>query len=314
MPIMRHLAVLAMPFALMFSSNTSWAGDAATGPSTVVASQGGVVVTLDDIDAFAKSIPEGQRAGFFGKPQRIENTVTNLLLQKQLAAEARKLGLDKESIAQVQLRLAEDEALAKLRMQRLRESMKMPDFNQLAKEDYIANKKSYITRGALTVKHILVDTKERSDAEALTLAKKIETDVRAHPDQFDALVEKYSEDPSKESNHGRMDDAGDASKYVPEFAEASAKLTKPGEISPIVKTKYGYHIIKLIERTADKPRTFEQMQYEIVNRLRNEYTEKQLRNHVDTLRNLPMDANADLVASLRERYDRPSTTTPAQPK
>ena len=101
---------------------------------------------------------------------------------------------------------------------------------------------------------------------------------------------------------GVIEDAGDASKYVPEFAVAASALKKPGDVSAPVKTSYGFHVIKLMERTSDKPASFAEMKDQIVSRLRSEYIEKQVRTFTDTLRNLPIDANADLVASLRTRF------------
>jgi peptidyl-prolyl cis-trans isomerase C len=161
---------------------------------------------------------------------------------------------------------------------------------------------------------VLIDTKGRGEAEALKLAETVQKEARAHPDQFDALVEKYSDDPSKGANRGRMDDAGDASRYVAEFAAAATKLAKPGEISPVVKTEYGYHVLKLVERTADKPRAFAEVKPEIVARLRSEYIDKQVRTYSDTLRNQPLDANPDLVASLRTRYGQVETVPAAAKK
>jgi peptidyl-prolyl cis-trans isomerase C len=299
-----------------FAAHTSIAAEPAESnlPAGVVAKQGDATVTLDDIDAFAARIPAEQRAGFFNSPTRIEGVITNLLLQRQLAADARKAGLDRDPLVVRQLALAEDEALSKVRMQRYREGLKLPDFEELAQEEYVAHKEKYIRRGQLVVKHVLISTKSRGDDEAKKLAETVEKEAQAHPDQFDALVEKYSEDPSKESNRGEMDDAGNASKYVPEFAAAASALKKVGDISPPVKTPFGYHVIKLTERTSDKPRTFAEVKPEIVARLRNDFVEKQVRTYSDTLRNQPVDANPDLVASLRTRYGQVQNAPEAEPE
>jgi len=282
-------------------------------PSTVVASQGGASITLDDIDAFAAGIPDDKRAGFFNSPMRIESIISQLLVQKQLAAEARALGLDKDAKVQRQIQLAEDDALSKARMLKFRADIKLPDFNQLAQEEFIAHKENYIVRGRVDVKHILINTKTRSESEAKALAETVLKEATAHPDQFDALVEKYSEDPSKGANHGLMMDAGDK-KYVHEFSTAASALKKPGELSPLVKTDFGFHIIKLVERTPDKKPAFAEVKDQIVAKLRSDYIDKQLKTHGDTLRNQPMDANPELVGSLRDRYGAatdPETTVPA---
>jgi peptidyl-prolyl cis-trans isomerase C len=168
-------------------------------PSTVVASRGGASVTLNDVDAFAAKIPLAQRPGFFNSPARIQNAIDNLLLQKQLAAEARAAGLDKDPIVALQVEQAGTETLAAAQMRRYRENLKLPDFKPLAKEEFIAHKEKY---------------------------------------------------------------------------------AKAGEKAP----------------------TFDDVKDRIIRELRDAYIEKQVRTHSDERRNQPLDANPDLVGSLRTRY------------
>lgn len=301
--------------SLLMGTHAAIAADAApTGaPSTVLAKQGGAVVTLEDMDAFSARIPEGQRAGFFNSPTRIDGVITNLLLQKQLAAEARKAGLDHDPAVQRQVALAAEEALGNVQLQRFKANIKLPDFSQLAQEDYIAHKKNYLVRGKQEVQHILISTKTRSEADAKALAETVTQEAKAHPDQFDALVEKYSDDPSKTSNQGHMDNAGDATKYVPEFAAAASALKAVGDISPPVKTSFGFHVMKLIARTSDTQRSFAEVKGDIIEQLGKEYSEKQMRTYTDTMRNLPLDGNAEMLATLRTRYGEAEVPPPAPP-
>ena len=283
-------------------------------PSTIVASQGGAIVTLEDLDAFAAGIPEAQRAGFFNSPTRIENLVTQLLVQKQLAAEARSSGLDKKPLVQTQVALAVDDSLAKARMAQFRDDLKVPDFDELAQEEFIAHKEAYVVRGEIDVEHVLIDTKTRTEAEAKAIAEKVEKEARADPADFEALIEKYSDDASKTSNKGMMLDAGNDKKYLDAFAEAARALKKPGEISPVIQTSYGFHVLKLVKRTEDKVPSFAEAKPAIVAKLRTQYIDKQVQGHTDALRNQPIDANADLVASLRKRYvpEQSADATPAK--
>ncbi len=302
MPVLFTVALIVSPCA--------FAADVTGTPSTVVASQGGANITLDDLDAFAKGVPEAQRPGFFNSPERIQNLISSLLVQKQLAAEARKNGLADDPVVRKQIEIATDEALSKARMRQFRDDMKLPDFSLLAQEEFIAHKERYVVKASVDVKHVLIGTKTRSEQDAKALAETVEKEARANPQQFDALVEKFSDDPSKSDNQGLMKDAGNDGKYLREFAEAAAQLAKPGDISPIVKTSYGFHVLKLIDRTSETMPKFEEVKDTIVAKLRSEYIDKQVKTHTDTLRNLPVDANPELVASLRTRYGA-SATAPA---
>jgi len=74
-------------------------------------------------------------------------------------------------------------------------------------------------------------------------------DIKARLDKgedFGVLAKKYSEDPGSANNNG---DLGWVKRgtFVPKF-EAAAYGLKKGEISDIIETEFGYHIIQLIER------------------------------------------------------------------
>ncbi len=68
-------------------------------------------------------------------------------------------------------------------------------------------------------------------------------------EDFAKLAKKYSEDPGSRENGGDLGFFGIRMMVEP-FAEAAFKLKKVGDISPVVQTNYGFHIIKL---TAKKP-------------------------------------------------------------
>ena len=278
-------------------------------PSTVVAQQGTAIVTLTDIDAFAARIPEKERPGFFDNPTRLQNLILQLLSQKQLAEEARKENLDKTPAVRGQIDIATEEVLSRARMEKLKAEIKVPDFETRAKEEYIGHKDVYTMPGDLTVQHVLISTKSRDDKDAKELAETVAKEAKAHPDQFDALVEKYSEDDSKATNKGVMKGVT-KSTYVVSFVDASKALKKPGDISQPVKTKFGYHVIKLVSRSPDQQLTFEQVHDRIVERLKSEYVAKVVQQHVDEIRNRHIDANEAMVASLRTRY---GTASPADP-
>jgi parvulin-like peptidyl-prolyl isomerase len=280
-------------------------------PPGIVARQNGVVVSLADVDAYAQKIPESDRPGFFDSPKRIESMIMSLLLQKQLAEEARKEKLDADAGVKVQIQQATDDTLARVAMEHYRQTLKLPDFKALAQEYYLSHKDEFAVRGAVDVKHVLVSTKDRSDAEAKARIGEVMAAARAHPDQFDALVEKYSDDPSKADNHGLIQDAASA-KMVAPFAQAAGALKKPGELSPVTKTDYGYHVLQLVARKPDTQRSFAEIQEGLIEKLRHEYIERESADHTSKLRGAPLDADSELVASIRSRFLPPGAKLPSE--
>lgn len=103
--------------------------------------------------------------------------------------------------------------------------------------------------------HILLTTEEE--------AKKVLERVKAGED-FSKLAKELSIDPSAKTNSGNLDyfKQGD---MLPEFEQAAFAL-KPGQISDIVKTSYGFHIIKVEDRKTDRLEDVaEELQIKLIN-------------------------------------------------
>lgn len=107
---------------------------------------------------------------------------------------------------------------------------------------------------SINMSHILMEVKAGDAAyeEARKLAVHILDSLKRGGD-FAALAKKYSNDPGSAKKGGELGWFNRAD-FVKEFAEAAVKL-EPGEISDIVKTQFGYHIIQLIQKSGDKINT-----------------------------------------------------------
>ncbi|MBM7623227.1 peptidylprolyl isomerase [Sporohalobacter salinus] len=104
----------------------------------------------------------------------------------------------------------------------------------------------------VTASHILIKTDERSDKKAKAKAEKILAEVKNGKD-FSKAAKEYSEGPSGEKG-GKLGTFGHG-KMVPGFEKVAFNLKK-GEISQPVKTKFGYHIIKVIDRKEAEGKEF----------------------------------------------------------
>jgi parvulin-like peptidyl-prolyl isomerase len=97
--------------------------------------------------------------------------------------------------------------------------------------------------------HILISVPADADAsvkaEALAKATKILKDARGGKD-FAALAKEFSQDPGSAAQGGDLGFFA-ANQMVPPFSDVAFKL-KPGSISDVVETQFGYHIIKVVEK------------------------------------------------------------------
>lgn len=68
---------------------------------------------------------------------------------------------------------------------------------------------------------------------------------------FASLARMYSQDPGSARNGGETGLSG-RNEWVPEFSSVAFSLTDPKKVSRIVRTEYGFHILQLIEKRAEK--------------------------------------------------------------
>jgi peptidyl-prolyl cis-trans isomerase C len=101
--------------------------------------------------------------------------------------------------------------------------------------------------------HILVKVEKDATPEERAAAKKKIEEIRdkiTKGGDFAKLAAEFSDCPSGKRDGGNLDWFG-KSRMVPEFEAAAFKL-KPGEMSDIVETSFGYHIIKVTDKRAEK--------------------------------------------------------------
>jgi len=292
----RRMPVLAIALGLSVAAHA----DERLPDSTVVASRGSATVTLRDIDASLQRVPPGQRGDMMNSPKRIEELVSQLLLTRQLSNEAKEAGLDRDPLVQHAIELSKETALGGLAVIHYRSTVDVGDVAKLAKERFDANPAAYAIPEDVVVQHILIDTQQRSDNEALTLATRV-LERASKGEDYDALVMEFSDDPSKATNKGVIEQAS-SGRMDKHFAEASGALHTPGEFAPVTKSQFGYHVIKLVSRSEPRQRAWSEISAGVIDDTRTRMTEARVKDHVDQLRGMALDANPDAVASLRSRY------------
>jgi len=128
------------------------------------------------------------------------------------------------------------------------------------KVQYQQDIQQYQVPNRVKVDHILLMTVGKTPAEVEEIHQKAE-DVLKQADKkganFEELAKKYSEDP------GTKDKGGDLGwitqgQTVPEFEKVAFSLPK-GSISDLVKTQYGFHIIKVLDKETAHTKTFDEV-------------------------------------------------------
>jgi parvulin-like peptidyl-prolyl isomerase len=304
---MRSCSILVVAFLAITASLSASAAGTRVDADQVVVSRGGVDLTLGDVDAYMQTVPDKDRSTLMSDEHRAETIVLNLLRTKQLAKQAREMKLDQRQDVSYQLATSQNNILAQARMDEFVAGLKMPDFSQLAKELYVSHPKDYVVAARVDVQHILIGTDKHSDLEARDLAEDVRKQAAANPASFKDLVMKYSDDPSKDRNDGIIENAT-TGKFVPEFVQGAKALKTKDEISPVIKTKYGYHILKLIANNPPRQKTLAEVQPELVEMLKSQYIDKQRVQLLDQMAAEKNVTNPDAFASLGKRYEAPGAS------
>lgn len=144
-------------------------------------------------------------------------------------------------------------------------------------------KKAYEEDRAASVRHILLLTQGKNDEEKAAIHKKMEGILaRARGgEDFAALAKEFSEDPGSRDTGGLYEDFGRGQMVKP-FEDASFSVPV-GEISDIVETTYGYHIILVVDRKKET-RSIEEVRAELEEQLRESRENTFVQDHVAALK------------------------------
>lgn len=112
----------------------------------------------------------------------------------------------------------------------------------------------YAKNPEIRTSHILIEVKDRARPSEREAAKKratqIYNEVKSSKKPFEQLVKLYSDDVISKKNGGDIQWHSSAT-LLPEYYNAALKLSS-GQISPLVETKFGFHIIKLTGKKSYK--------------------------------------------------------------
>lgn len=268
-----HIAALLLSAVFVFPG----CGNAKSKPLATI---DGKAITVGDFEKRLSKMPAYYKtlAG-----ERKKDFLDDMINEQLIYKEALKRGINREREVKDLL----DEAKRKILIAKLMETevKKSAVSEDKIKEFYELHKDDFVTPLKLRASHIMVDT----EAEGKEVLQKLKDGG-----DFAQLAKQYSKDPSK----GRGGDLGYFIKgqLMPEIEEVCFKL-EVGQTSDIIKTKFGYHIIKLTDRI--EPRVVELS--EVRDAIEKELKDKaQQRTLDDLVKNLRSKAHVKINEKLLE--------------
>ena len=184
------------------------------------------------------------------------------------------------------------------------------DAAALAREAYAAAPEKFRAPDTFDLRHVLIKTTDRAEPEARALIDKVHAEAVAHPDRFAELAKRYSEDQSNSANGGIL--RGRRCRDPDPGLRRGRAGARPrlAQISPVVQTPYGLHVIQLVARQPGAQRSFESVQAELEAQVAAEAAGRWAQREIERLQNIPAQTDDTVANSIRTRYGTTATDTP----
>jgi peptidyl-prolyl cis-trans isomerase C len=226
------------------------AAPAAPPKNALIATVNGDPIRLSDVSAAAAQLPPEVKQQM---PQNVifGKLVDQLVARKALVIEARKEGLDRDPAVMHQMQAAADQVLQSAVLQK----EVLPKITEEAiKAQYDKQYAGKPGEEEVHARHILVD----SEAKAKDIIAQLKAGAK-----FEDLAKKYGDPKDAATQQGG--DLGFFKKgdMLPEFSAAAFKL-KPNEYTQTpIHTRYGWHVIQVLETKVSQPPSYDQVHDEI---------------------------------------------------
>lgn len=259
-------------------------------------------ITTGDFDRELKNLPEYLKA-MADTPQGRKEMLDTMVIRELILQQAAKDGLDKgpdieEKLQDLKKRLIVESFLKK----KVEAESKVSDEDM--KKFYEQNKDKFKTGEQIRASHILVKTEK----EAIDILAKLKSGGN-----FEELAKKNSAD-SSAAKGGDLGWFGKGS-MVPVFEKAALAL-KEGQTSGIVKSDFGFHIIKLTGKRPAGIRPFEEVKEQIKGAIMPTKQQEVFQKIKEELKKTAkITVKEDVLNSIGEKQENPAPVpTPAAPE
>jgi peptidyl-prolyl cis-trans isomerase SurA len=217
--------------------------------------------------------------------EEVLQSIEDIKRQNKMTQEALSAALLAQGITFDQYKAQMKEELERIRLMSQEVRAKIQVSEREIREYYDANGALFSEEPTYRARHIFLKINKQASNEEIKRVMAKAADVMAEArstTDFAALARKYSDDPGAATGGG---DLGSFKKgdMLPEI-ESAVITMQPGEVSELVTTPAGFHIIKLEEKTAGKLKPFETVKASINDTLYRKKSEERFKQWAEELR------------------------------
>lgn len=242
---------------IVFLMTMFFLGQTAAKESDVVAKIGEKKITVADFERILGYVDTDRQKLFEQNPQLKETLLKQIVQSTVISDLARKNGFDNKADVKEQLKIVTDNFLANEYLKR-EIANKITVSESEMKLYYEGHKDEFKIPEMVKASHILIrldassseDDRKKAREKAEDILKKIKSG-----EDFAKLASEMSEDPGSRTKGG---DLGffPRGRMIKPFEEIAFSM-KPGEISDVIETQFGYHIIRVEEKKEESVETFD---------------------------------------------------------
>ena len=258
--------------------------------------------------ALAASPPQIRESAMVDEASRYEFFST-LLVSKKILALLEALQVEDNPVTFHEFLFRRLEVARELDRQLFQNQLVLPDFEALAKERYKISKNEIAPVPEIRESsHILLlcteDCEGETETETVASLKALKDRI-LEGESFADLAVEFSQDPGSKTRGGRLSNgiARNAENVDQSFRDALFELEKVGDISDVVRSRFGFHILKLESVTPSRERSFDEVRPALVAEIEKRFRQDAYRDHLLTLApadglEIDFDAFDELVKSM----------------
>jgi peptidyl-prolyl cis-trans isomerase C len=236
----------------------------------VLVSGQGVSIDTKEIQMELERFPAEGRSQL-SSPAAMQNNVANIYARRVLAKDAVKEGLDTNPLVIAAIEKAKERILSDAMLEKIdqKNQPSLQDLEAWAQTSYKANSKKYEQPEQVRASHILIRTAE---PEAKVKAEAILKELR-NGAEFSKLAKEKSQDPGSAAKGGDLGFFG-RGRMIKPFEDTAFGMAKAGDISEVIESPFGFHIIRLDEKKPAGLQPFAEVKDTLLRQAQNEILNK----------------------------------------
>lgn len=241
---------------------------------SILVQEGSINITTEEAMKVLGDMNKVQQVKILKEKEQLQRLLLDQMILKKKVTKALEQKLDEDPMIQWKIQKSTNIILANALTSNYKKEINIPaDIQLLAKEYYDTHPEEFLVKERVKVAHILIKSSksesQESQKEKKALANKILQNVKQGGD-FSEAAKEFSDDKGS-ARLGGVIEYFTRGRMVKPFEDAAFNLNNKDDLSELIETQFGYHIIKLLDRKKESTKKYELVKNKLLNKERKKY-------------------------------------------